>query len=174
MSLIIKIYRKFLYEDIKFFLINYENLLIKGKFGKININLYLYGFIKFESELKFSFLFVNKILYSSFIKYFFKLYSFNLKLYFFRLRLKGLGYRMFKINKNLLKFFFAKNHFYYFNIPIYSYVKIRRRNFFIVSFNKMLLNQLFFHFMLLKKLDLYEKTKSFVSKNKILFLKKRK
>jgi len=82
---------------------------------------------------------------------------------------------MFKINKKLLKFFFfAKNHFYYFNIPLYNYVKIRRRNFFVISFNKMLLNQLFHHFMLLKKLDLYEKTNSFISKNKILFLKKRK
>jgi len=85
-----------------------------------------------------------------------------------------LGYRMFKINKKIVKIFFAKNHFYYFNIPLYNYVKIRRRNFFVISFNKMLLNQLFHHFMLLKKLDLYEKTNSFISKNKILFLKKRK
>jgi hypothetical protein len=38
----------------------------------------------------------------------------------------------------------------------------------------MLLNQLFHHFMLLKKLDLYEKTNSFISKNKIIFIKKRK
>jgi hypothetical protein len=171
---IIKIYRKFLYEDIKFFLINFDNLIMKGKFGKVNVNLNFYGFVKFENMLKISFLFVNKIIYSSFLKYFFKIYSFVLKLYFFRLRLKGLGYRMFKINKNLLKFFFAKNHYYYFNIPIYSYVKIRRRNFFIISFNKMLLNQLFHHFMLLKKLDLYEKTNSFISKNKIIFIKKRK
>lgn len=171
---IIKIYKRFLYEDIKFFLINFDNLLIKGKFGKILINLNLFGFIKIENIFKISFLFINKNLYSNFLKYFFKLYSFILKLYFFRLRLKGLGYRMFKINKNLLKFFFAKNHYYYFNIPSYSYVKIRRRNFFIISFNKMLLNQLFHHFMLLKKLDLYEKTNSFISKNKILFIKKRK
>lgn len=171
---IIKIYKRFLYEDIKFFLINFDNLLIKGKFGKILINLNLFGFIKIENIFKISFLFINKNLYSNFLKYFFKLYSFILKLYFFRLRLKGLGYRMFKINKNLLKFFFAKNHYYYFNIPFYSYVKIRRRNFFIISFNKMLLNQLFHHFMLLKKLDLYEKTNSFISKNKILFIKKRK
>ena len=171
---IINVYKRFLYEDIRFFLINYDNLIIRGKFGKVFINLNLYGFIKIENMLKFSFLFINKNLYSNFLKYFFKLYSFVLKLYFFRLRLKGLGYRMFKINKNLLKFFFAKNHYYYFNIPQYSYVKIRRRNFFIISFNKMLLNQLFHHFMLLKKLDLYEKTNSFISKNKILFVKKRK
>jgi hypothetical protein len=170
----IKVYKRFLYEDIKFFLINFNNLIIKGKFGKVFINLNLYGFIKVENMLKFSFLFINKVLYSNFLKYFFKLYSFILKLYFFRLRLKGLGYRMFKINKNLLKFFFAKNHYYYFNIPLYSYVKIRRRNFFIISHNKILLNQLFHHFMLLKKLDLYEKTNSFISKNKILFIKKRK
>ena len=81
---------------------------------------------------------------------------------------------MFKINNYLLKFFFARNHFYYFNIPIYTFIKIRRRNFFVISFNKILLNQLFHHFILLKKLYLYEKTNSFVSKNKILFLKKRK
>src|SRR5436305_1131272 len=111
--------------------------IIKGKFGKMNINLNFYGFIKLENMSKISFLFVNKVIYSSFLKYFFKMYSFILKLYFFRLRLKGLGYRMFKINKNLLKFFFAKNHYYYFNILMYSYVKIRFRNFFIISFNKM-------------------------------------
>ena len=170
----INLFKKILYDDIKIFLLNYNYLLIKGKFGKILINLYLYGFINKNNLNKLNFLFVNKLIYSNFLKYFFKLYNFILKLYFFRLRLKGLGYRMFRINKNMLKFFFAKNHYYYFYIPFYIYVKIRRRNFFIISFNKMLLNQLFHHFMLLKKLDLYEKTNSFVSKNKILFLKKRK
>jgi len=73
---LVTVYKKFLYEDIKFFLINFDNLLIKGKFGNILINLYLYGFIKTESTLKFSFLFINKVLYSNFLKYFFKLYSF--------------------------------------------------------------------------------------------------
>src|ERR1700749_1891363 len=170
----IKLFKQFLYEDIKFFLLNNDFLVIKGKFGKILINLYLYGFINASNLLKLKFLFINKLIYSNFLKYFFKLYSFILKLYFFRLRLKGLGYRMFRINRNMLKFFFAKNHFYYFYIPTYSYIKIRRRNFFVISFNKMLLNQLFHHFMLLKKLDLYEKTNSFISKNKILFIKKRK
>jgi hypothetical protein len=170
----IKFFKQVLYDDIKFFLVNFNNLLIKGKFGKIKVNLYLYGFINYNNSLKINFLFINKLIYSNFLRYFFKLYSFVLKLYFFRLRLKGLGYRMFKINVNLYKFFFAKNHFYYFYVPIYSYVKVRRRNFFIMSFNKMLLNQLFHHFMLLKKLDLYEKTNSFILKNKILFIKKRK
>ena len=46
---IIKIYKRFLYEDIKFFLINFDNLVIKGKFGKVFINLNLYGFIKIEN-----------------------------------------------------------------------------------------------------------------------------
>jgi len=68
---LVTVYKKFLYEDIKFFLINFDNLLIKGKFGNILINLYLYGFIKTESTLKFSFLFINKVLYSNFLKYFF-------------------------------------------------------------------------------------------------------
>jgi len=168
------IFKKYLYDEIKFYLNNFNFLIIKGKFGKILINLYLYGFICFYNSVKFKFLFLNKIIFSIFLKFFFKFYSFTFKLYFFRLRLKGLGYRLFRINKSLLKFFFAKNHFYYFHIPIYTYIKIRRRNFFVISFNKILLNQLFHHFMLLKKLDLYEKTNSFISKNKILFIKKRK
>src|ERR1700749_4637472 len=100
---IIKLYKKYLYEDIKFFLINFNNLLIKGKFGKVFINLNIYGFINMKNALTISFLFINKILYSNFLKYFFKLYNMVLKLYFFKLRLKGLGYRMFRINKHLLK-----------------------------------------------------------------------
>ena len=47
----IKLFKQFLYEDIKFFLLNNDFLVIKGKFGKILINLYLYGFINASNSL---------------------------------------------------------------------------------------------------------------------------
>jgi len=102
------------------------------------------------------------------------MYFFILKFFFFKLRLKGLGYIIKKVTSRFLRFFFAKNHFFHFYVPYVFYIKVRRRNIFIFSYHKVLLNDLFHHFMLLKKIDLYEKTKSFVSINKILFLKKRK
>lgn len=168
-------FKKFLYEDIQFFLLNTTNLIIKGIFGKAIINLaQYYGFIRCYDFLNFSFLFVNKIMYNNFMKYFFRMYFFVLKVFFFKLRLRGLGYRMIRLAPRLLRFFFAKNHFYYFYVPYSFFIKIKRRNFFVFCYQKSLLNDLFHHFMLLKKLDLYEKTNSFILKNKILFLKKRK
>jgi hypothetical protein len=166
-------FRRFLYEDIKFFLIN-NNLMILSKFGKIIFFFKDFSFVNFVNTLQIIFMFINKHIYSLFINFFLKIY-FNInKLFFFKLRLKGLGYRMARVHPYLFRFFFAKNHFYYFYVPSLIYIKLRRRNFFVLSHNKSKLNDLFHHFMLLKKLDLYEKTNTFMIKDKILFLKKRK
>lgn len=166
-------FKKYFYEDLKFFF-SINDLFVKGKFGLINVKLYNHAFFKVITSFNLKLLFVNNVMFSSFMKYLFKLIIMISKIFFFKLRLKGLGYRMFRLTPKLIKFFFAKNHFFYFYIPYSIYVKIQRRNFFIMSFNKVLLNDLFHHLMLFKKMDFYEKTNSFVLQNRILFLKKRK
>jgi hypothetical protein len=171
---LITFFKRFLYEDIKFFLLNNNSLVVTGKFGKILFFIKEFGFVKFNNYTEMIFLFLNRDIYSTFIKFFFRIYANINKLFFFKLRLKGLGYRMARVHKYLFRFFFAKNHFYYFYVPYSIYIRLKRRNFFVMSHNKSKLNDLFHHFMLLKKLDLYEKTNSFVMKDKILFLKKRK
>ena len=64
------------------------------------------------------------------------------------------------------------NHYFYFFVPIYIYIFNKKRNFLILSNDKIKINNIFYQFLLLKNLDFYERTKSFINPKKILFLKK--
>ena len=169
----IMFFKRFLYEDIKFFLLN-DKLVFFSNFGKLYMCLRNSVFVKNITFLEIILLFTNKSIFNNFLKIFSRNYIYFKKIFFFQLRLKGLGYRMKRFKNKYIKFFFTKNQLFYLHIPMEIYIKMRRRNIYILSINKSKLNDIFHHFMLLKKLDLYEKTKSFVMKNKILFLKKRK
>jgi len=85
-----------------------------------------------------------------------------------------MGYYIKRLSKRLFKIFTAYNHFYYFNAPNNFYIRRRGREFFFLCNNKALLNDLFTHLLHLRKLDLYDKTNSFMTKNKVIFFKKRK
>jgi hypothetical protein len=169
----IMFFKRFLYEDIKFFLLN-DKLVFLSNLGKIYVCLKSCIFVKNITFFEIILLFVNKNIFNIFLKMFSKKYIYFNKFFFFQLRLKGLGYRMKRFKNKYIRFFFTKNQLFYLHIPVEIYIKMRRRNIYILSINKSKLNDIFHHFMLLRKLDLYEKTKSFVMKNKILFLKKRK
>jgi ribosomal protein L6P/L9E len=120
------------------------------------------------------FLFVGNKIFSMFVWYFMVMHNYVSRIFYFRLKLRGLGYRIKKIARFFFRFFFARNHFYYFHLPAGVYIKQRFRTLFIVSSNKARLNDLFNQLLILRKMDMYEKTNSFVVKNKIFFLKKRK
>jgi hypothetical protein len=83
-----------------------------------------------------------------------------------------LGYRIKKYNKNFYRFFMAYNHFFYFYVPKNFFIYNKKRNFLILSMDKIAINNLFLQLLLLKKMDFFERTNSFIIAKKILFLKK--
>jgi hypothetical protein len=160
--------------ELKLYYNKYENKIIfYGKYGTSILFLPNFFFVNVTIVGLF-FLFVNKKSVINFIKHFFYIYNSVFKIFFIRMKLRGLGYRIIRVAKRLYRFFFAVNHYFYFHIPNNIYIKRRARELFIISNNRARLNDIFHHLLYLKKLDLYERTNSFIVKNKILHLKKRK
>ena len=146
-------------------------LFIAGRYGSNCLYMPKQFFIKSN---KLSFLFLDKYSFFSVWKHFISIYSSLHRLFFFRLKLKGLGYRIRKITRRLYRLFFAFKHFFYLHVPHDIFVKHKKRLIVLFSANKSKLNDIFSHMLLLKKMDFYEKTRAFIMPNKILYLKKRK
>lgn len=91
--------------------------------------------------------------------------------YFFRLKLKGLGFRLIKISKKLSMMFFGAYNFIYMHLNMTSY--LRGRNIIVIDNDKKLLNIIFYQLLMLKKMDLYSKKKTFYSFEKVKYFKKR-
>lgn len=168
------LFNYFLKGDLQLYLNKVENkMLVHGRFGTSLLFLPNFFFTSIDKQ-KINFMFITKQNMMNFLKHFIYTYNSVYKLYFLRMRLRGLGYRIIRIARRLLRFFFAVNHYFYFHIPNNVYIKRRGRELYIISTNKMQLNDIFHHLLHLKKLDLYERTNSFIVKNRILHLKKRK
>lgn len=150
------------------------NLLILNN-SIIFIKIYLSKIYFYKNEInKLAFLFLNKYNYITILKQFLYFYKNYFKFYFFKVRLRGLGYRIRRMTKNLYRFFFGINHYFYLHWIPDIFLKHYRRNLIVISHNKIKLNDIFAHLLLLKKLDFYERNNSFIISKKILFLKKRK
>jgi hypothetical protein len=150
-----------------------NKIIIKGSTGIASVLLpSFYLFMPYHRGL--SFLFTSEQIFVMFFRYFMAMHSVVSRIFFFRLKLRGLGYRIRKMTRFLFRFFFARNHFYYFHLPMGLFVKQKSRTLFVVSSDKAKLNDLFNQLLILRKMDMYEKTNSFIVKNKIFFLKKRK
>jgi len=130
-------------------------------------------FFKKEKN-KIFFIFLNKRLYLNIIKQLINYFNNCVKFYFFKIKLRGLGYTLEKFTSKLYRFFFAYNHYFYFHIPKDIFVKNRKRTFIVMSNNLSKINDIFSHLLLLKKLDLYERNNTFIVPKQIKFFKKRK
>ena len=73
-------------------------------------------FYKIENN-NYKLLFLNKFFYISFLRFFFNFYNKLFPFYYFRLKLKGLGYRIFHLSKLLIKIFFNRSNFFYIHLP---------------------------------------------------------
>jgi hypothetical protein len=160
--------------DTNFRFLKKNNIVIlRNLLGFLKIRMSSYFYFKSEAN-KFYFLFVNKKLYKKFLMNFLFFFNVYFRFFFFKLKLRGLGYRIKKFTKNLYRFFFAFNHYFYFHISKDLFVKHRKRNLIIFSNNLAKLNDVFSHLLILKKLDFYERNNTFIISKKILFFKKRK
>jgi hypothetical protein len=156
------------------------------KFEKKNDILYLFNKISFlklflptiyfykQSKSDIHFIYLNKPIFTSILRHIINYFNVAIKFYFFRIRLRGLGYKIKKYATKLYRFFFAYNHYFYFHVPLDVFIKRRRRTLIFFCNNKIKLNDIFSHLLLLKKIDLYERNNTFIVSRQIKFFKKRK
>src|SRR6516225_5765048 len=84
----------------------------------------------------YKFIFLKKFFYVSFIKHLFNFYSKCFIFFYFRLKLKGLGYRVFNVTKNLIKIYLNRSNFFYIHMPLCILLKNRTRRLFFISTSK--------------------------------------
>lgn len=84
-------------------------------------------------------------------------YSFsrNISVYFYKLRIKGLGYRIKRINDDLYRFFFTSVNFFYLHVPFDVLLKSKGRKLLIISRDLQKFRLLLVDLLLLKKLSVY-------------------
>jgi len=126
------LFKYFLSYDVKIFLNLVQNkLVLVGKLGHCFIYLPKY-FMFYILNNNFHFLFFIKEYFVSFIKHFFYMYNRVVKLFFFKLRLRGMGYYIKRMSDCFYKIFVANNHFFYFYVPNNVYIRRRGRDFFFI------------------------------------------
>jgi len=172
-------------------MLNYKNSYYKihnveFKFEKNNNLIYLFNKLAYlkiflpsiyfysKNKLDINFIYLSKNIFISVLKQVLNYFNIAIKFFFFRIRLRGLGYKIKKYAPKLYRFFFAYNHYFYFHVPHNIFIKRRRRTLIFFSNNKIKLNDIFSHLLLLKKLDLYERNNTFIVSRQIKFFKKRK
>jgi len=154
--------------------INFNNnksiIIIKGLYGVFIYKMPSYYFYKLYNNT-IRFIFINKFIFTSFIKHFITLYKKLSFLYSVRLRVKGLGYRIRKITNNLYYFFFNYTNMYYFYLPKNILLKWYKKRLLLISNNLFLIKLLFSHMLLLKNIGPY-RLRGLRYPRQIIFIKK--
>jgi hypothetical protein len=125
---------------------------------------------KLISENAFSLIFINNYYYKSFIKLFNVFYNRLFNFYTFRLRLKGKGYRMKRICKNLYRFYFIKVNYIYLHVPNTVLVKLKKKRIFLISYNFSVLQKLMTYMLLIKVITVYNR-KGLLWPREMIFMK---
>jgi|ERR1700679_468406 len=116
----------------------------------------------------FNIFFLYKYDYISFMRHFFNFYNRIFSLYYFRLKLKGLGYRLIKLSKFLIKIFLNRSNFFYLHLPISVVFKYRTRRLFFISINYVHLRLFIINILLIKKYLSYRMSGIFYPRQIIL------
>lgn len=154
-----------------------KNILILSVNNKFMYYFYLPSFYFFKEKTNLlKFLFLKKKFWVSFINNFFNNYLHTKNIYFFRLKLKGLGFYVKRLSKYFLCFFMAVNHFFYYHLCNFVYLKKKKKHFIFLSNNLDKLNIIFWNLIFLKKHNVYVRIKGlsgFIKPNYVRFIKKK-
>src|SRR5437868_8762142 len=162
------------FESIKNIYFDNNILYLNNKFINKNFNIINFFFLKNENK-GIKLIFDNRNKYNLVFRQLVRIFSHSYRVFFFKLKLRGLGYTVVaRVNRKIVKFFFAYNHFFYLHVPKNIFFKRIKRKFFFYSNNLPLLNDLFAKLLKIKKMDFYERSNTFIVPRKILYMKKRK
>jgi len=109
-----------------------------------------------KDRCSYSFIVLYKFIYLTFLKHLYNFYNRLFSFYYFSLKLKGLGYRVFIVSKFLIKIFLNRNNFYYMHIPSSILLKYRTRFFFFLSTNYNVLKVSVMNLLFLKEFVIYK------------------
>ena len=146
---------------LNFCLIDYFNYILvpnkslfffKGMRGVMVIKMPSFYFFK-ETSVALHLVFAEKRFYAYFMHFFYSRYAGAF--FYFKLKLRGLGYRIKAIAINFFRFFIGTTNLYFFHAPSDVLVRVRRRRMLLVSMDLGKLNLLIAHLLLLKKLIPY-------------------
>lgn len=156
--------------DFDFFFLEKKSLIyIKGKVGIVMLKLPSFYFLIYIKG-KISFLFINYFFFKSVLKHFLHFYNRLFFFHFVKIRVKGLGYRIKRINKFLYRFFFNSTNFFYFYLPLQVLVRLKRRRLILLSNDLSILKKILAALLLLKKISVY-RVRGILYPRKIIFLK---
>lgn len=113
-------------------------------------------------------IFLSKFHYITFLKHLFNFYNNFFCFYYYILKLKGLGYRVFQITASLLKIFFNRSNFFYLHVPASILLKYRTRKFFFVGLHYQALKVMILHLLFLKEFVIYKVNGIFYTRQIIL------
>lgn len=152
-SLILKNYK--LNKNIDLSFINKYNIFIlKNIIGIIIFYLPSYFFYKKKNN-QISFIFLKFFFFKSFISHFFANYLNLNNIYIIRLKIKGLGYQIYKITNNLYSFHFHFINYFYSFVPSNIIIHWFKKRIILISNNQVILKTFFKCILLLKKLGPY-------------------
>jgi len=138
--------KNFLYRDIELiFFKNANKIFLQEQILVIRlffINFYFFKSIE-NNKKNLNFVFLNFKKFFSFFKNFFNIYNNINNLYFFRLKLKGLGFVLKRYSKYVFSFLMAVNHFYYFFVLNIVLIKKKKKNIIFLYLNLFKLNNLY-------------------------------
>lgn len=117
--------------------------------------------------------FVNHFSYTSFLAHLFNCLSKLSSVFFLKLKIKGLGYRIRRYAKALYRFYFTRTNYIYFHVPVNVIVRRRKKRLLLISSDYALVRLVFAHLMLLHTVGPYNR-RGFSYPRQIVFLKPKK
>lgn len=132
-----------------------------------------YFFYKESTLVNLKFVFNDKFYLKSLCSHILYLAKQFIIIYFLKLRLRGLGYRLKKISKLLYRFYFTKTSYIYFHKPKNLLMHIRKRKIILLSANKQMLMSIFNQILFLHPVGPYNK-RGFKYPRQIIILKEKK
>jgi hypothetical protein len=112
-----------------------------------------YFFLIKKNEI--SFIFLTKFFFKSFISHFFSIYSNLVNIFILRLKIKGLGYQIRRLSKNIYSFHFNYINFFYLFLPKCIIAYWYKKRLILISNNLVILKIIIKNILLLKKLGPY-------------------
>lgn len=116
------------------------------------------------------FIFISKSAYLAFLSHFTNLINKVSLIFFLKLRLRGLGYRIRRYTSFFYRFYFTRTNYIYFHVPAALVVKKRKKRILLLSTNYHLVRLVFANLMLLHKVGPYNR-RGFAYPRQIIFLK---
>lgn len=152
-----KTYKIFFKHDFNIF-IQSNFLLIKDSNNKIKfiIRIPFNTFYKSSKQNTLRFILTSYISFKAFITNLAKIEINLFQFFFFKLKLRGLGFKVRKVTSSLTKFFFTSTNFFYLHSPNNFLVKLKKKKLFFMSNSLCTLKSIMVILLMLKKLIVYK------------------